>query len=636
MRKQILGATAALLGAGTLTLGLPAAPTHGAAWTTTDPIPFSAGSVSEIEVVSTGDGDAVAAAIVDGGVVVATATDGVWGDHAQVRVPVDATGLALAANAAGDVVVGWKEQSAGDTRFMVSRRTSPTTFTAAQFLTPGNGADVVGRPALGIAPDGRVVVAATIDDTSDGIDNELIVTEAPEVGAPSAPKVMSASDAWNPSLDVNDKGQALLAWTYTGLVTDVVNVARRSAAGVWNLGSSTHNSADTASATDVAISDNGQGQVVYAVVKNGFYVAESARILPNGTVEDADFISPLDEYVYEPSVDINATGSALFTWVAKKNGLAQIRYASAANGADPTSSQLLPGSATDYIDPTARIADNGLRVIQYAGNGHVTTSYRTSVVQPWVTSSTASGFASMHGVDVDPAGNAVMVGFQPAGASSRFLDTQGPSVHIYPLPANRLALDVDFEWWVTDSLSLPQGIADVYLRKATWNQAAYGDPFLFDNDVAGSDDTVDAVPGTSYCIQVRMGDTAGNYANSEEECTSVPLDDDALAGTGWNRHDETGDFHGTLSTTQKHGRVLSINGVYAARLALVVKKVANGGTVKVTFDGDNLGSYSLAGTGKRKVIEVADRDHVQQGTVKIIVTSPDGKPVNIDGLVVAK
>jgi hypothetical protein len=636
MRKQILGATAALLGAGTLTLGLPAAPTHGADWKTIDAIPFPAGSISEIEVVSTGDGDAVAAAIVDGGVVAATANDGFWAGTAQVRGPVNATGLALTTNANGDVVVGWKEDASGDTRFAISRQTGQTTFTGAQYVTPGNGADVVGNPDLGITAGRKVIVAATIDDEGDDINNELITVAAAEGQSGVSTKVISAGDSWNPALDVNSKGEALLSWTYTGLSTDVVNVARRSAAGVWNLGNTTHNSDDVASATDVAISDNGQGQVVYAVVKNGFYVAASARILPDGTVQTADVISPLDEYVYEPSVDINATGSALFTWVAKKNGISQVRYATAANAADPTSAQLLPGSAPDLVDPTARIADNGLRVIQYAGSGHVTTQYRTSAVQPWVASSTASGFASAHGVDVDPAGNAVMVGFQPSGASARFLDAHGPAVTIYPLPANRLALDVDFAWWAFDTLSSAQGISDVYLSKASWNQAAYGEPFLLDNDVAATEDTFDAVPGTSYCIQVRLGDTAGNYSNSEKECTTVPLDDNALAGTGWNRHDEVGNFHGTLSTTQKQGRVLSITGVKAKRLALVVKKVANGGTVKVTFAGDSLGSFSLQGTGKRKVVALKTFGSVRTGTLKITVTSADGKLVSIDGLVVAK
>ncbi|WP_183094131.1 hypothetical protein [Nocardioides stalactiti] len=642
MRKQIIGATAAILSAGALSIGLPAAPTHGIAWKTQNTLPFPAGAASNVEIAATGDGDAVAAAIIDGAVYATTATDGVWNGYAQVRGDVDATGLKLAAGPGGKVALGWVEDLAGDLRYRVARQTGPSSWSTAQFLTPGNGADVTDAE-LGIAGNGRIVVAATIDDVNDDINDQLIVTEWPEAGAPGTAKVISTDHAWGPSLDVNTKGEALLAWTYNGLNTDVVNVARRAAGGTWNLGNSTQNSGDVAAAPDVALSDNGQGQVIFAVVKNGFYVAETSRILPNGTVEHADTASPLDEYVYDVSVDINDSGSALFTWIAKKDQLAKVRYSTAANQADPGTAQALPGSSLDVVNPVAKIADDGLKVIQYASAGYVTTQYRTGAgAQQFVPFTTTNGHAIDQSVDVDPEGNAVSVVYKPGGSVfARFLDASGPTVELETLPANMLVNPplpmtiFPISWTMDDSLSaIPN--SDVYATTAAWNEAGHSDPYVIVDNVSGTEAEVPWILGTTYCIQVRPTDTAGNSTTTEKQCTTVPLDDRALVGEGWNKTVQTGNFRNTLLTTNQQGRVLTRNAVKAKRLALVVRKVANGGTVKVTFDGDVLGTYSLDGTGKKKVIPMATFGTVKSGQLKIQVTSADGKLVSIDGVVIAK
>ncbi|WP_147381350.1 hypothetical protein [Nocardioides immobilis] len=90
-----------------------------------------------------------------------------------------------------------------------------------------------------------------------------------------------------------------------------------------------------------------------------------------------------------------------------------------------------------------------------------------------------------------------------------------------------------------------------------------------------------------------------------------------------------------MTRTNVEGRTLTRKGVHAKRLAIVVHKTLNSGTVKVTFAGQVLGTFSLQGEAKRRVVNVAKFPVVKTGTVKIIVTS-DNKPVIIDGLVVAK
>jgi hypothetical protein len=633
MRNQILGATAAILGASVLSIGLPTAPTHGAAWQPLDKIPFPAGNPSEVEIVSTGDGDAIAAAIINGAVHATTAIDGKWVGYDEVRGAVGATGLVLTANDDGEAAIGWEENVSGDQRLRVSRQVSPTSWTGLQLLTPV-GTDVVGTAELGMAGNGRVIAAATVDEGD--IDNKLITTEWAANGILTKPHVLSAADAWNASLDVNEKGEALVAWNYIGLIDDVLTVARRSAAGTWNTGNSTHNSGNIAASPDVALSDNGQGQVVYAVVKNGFYVAETSRILPTGAVQEAEYASPLDEHVYEPSVDINATGSALFTWVAKKNALTNVRYSTAADAAYPGASQILSNASVDTVDPTARISDSGLRVIQYGGGGYVTTHYRTGGVQPFVASPTGNGFSPVHAVDVDDEGNAIMAGFKPGGlVYGRFLDATGPTVNLPALPLNTIATNIKVDWTMQDSLSTIPG-TDVYATAAAWNQAAHGAPSVVVDNAAGTQTSVPAEPGTSYCIQVRPTDAANNSTTTDKRCTTVPLDDRSLNGTGWNEANEAGNFRSTLTTTTVKGRTLSRANIKAKRLSLVVRKVSNGGTVRVTFAGDVLGSYSLKGTGKKKVINLETFPTVKTGTLTIKVTSDTGKAVKIDGLVVAK
>ena len=52
--------------------------------------------------------------------------------------------------------------------------------------------------------------------------HELVVNEWPKGGTPGSPHTISASDSWNPSLDVNSKGEALVAYNFTGLINNVL------------------------------------------------------------------------------------------------------------------------------------------------------------------------------------------------------------------------------------------------------------------------------------------------------------------------------------------------------------------------------------------------------------------------------
>ena len=639
MRTRLLGLSAAALVAGTLTVGVPAAPTHAVAWKAVTEVPFPAGTVTEVEVVSTGDGDAVAAALIDGAVRAYTAVDGVWTSSALVRgkVGTGATHLVLASNQKGDNAIGWIEDVNGDDRLRVSRQSSPTTWSGHLLgpMTPA-GVDVAGNPQLAVSGDGLVISAATVDggDT----DHALVVTEwAKGGGSPGAPKTISPADAWNPALDVNSKGEALLAYQYTGLVDDVLTVSRRTPGKGWSLGDSTSNSGDIAAAPDVAIAENGQGQVIYGVVAADAYLAETSRVLTNGTALDGTILSSTPEFISEPTVAMDADGTALFAWIADKDGTTSVRYASAAPGADPGTPQTLTGTLPDAERPIARI-DGALRVIQHSGNGKVTTHQRSSAVQPFSPATTGTGYALDSALDLDQHGNAIMAGIQSNTVQARFLDAGSPQLALTkPGAANNVSLAVPLAWSAADALSGLQPGTDLYLRSAAWNQSALSAPAVIVNDAPGSTASYVAVPGRTYCFQARVLDTVGNGSTSTQRCTTVPLDDKALAGKGWTRQTHAGQFKSTWTTTTKKNRVLTRTGIKAKRLALVVQRVPSGGTVRVTWNGTTIKNLSLKGkAANRVVLPIVTWKQVRSGTLRIKVTSADGRPVRIDGLVVAK
>lgn len=636
MRSKVLGLATAAVAAGALTLGVPTPASHAAAWKTVAGVPFPAGVISDVAVVSTGDGDAVAAAIIDGAVHASTATNGVWAPSATVRGDVDATRLVLTSDQAGDTAVGWVENVAGDDRLRVARQTSPTTWTGQGLvpMTPA-GTDVSGVPEIGISGDGRVIAVATLDGGDSN--HELVVNEWPKGGTPGSPHTISASDSWNPALDVNSKGEALVAYNYTGLVDDVLNVVRRSAGGTWNIGDSTSNSGNIASAPDVAISENGRGQVIYGVVATEAYMAETSHVQTDGTALPGKILSSTPEFISDPTVDIDASGTALFAWTADKDGTTSVRYATAADKAYPSAPQTLAGTLPDAERPIARISDEGLRMIQHSGNGKVTTHHRASSISPFAAATTGTGYSVDTDLDVDAHGNGVMVGIQGGTVQARFMDAGSPDLALAGPAPTTVATTIPLTWTASDSLSALQPGTDLYLSTSRWNQSAFTSPAVAESNAPGTGTSYAAIPGATYCFQAVVSDTAGNGATSAKRCTTVPLDDVSLAGSGWTRAAKAGQFKSTWTTTATKGRTLTRSGIKAKSLALVANRLSNGGLVEVRWNGTLLKKISLKGTtSTKKVYPIVTWAGLHTGTVTIKVISATGRPVRIDGLVVAK
>ncbi|NYJ00644.1 hypothetical protein HNR19_001342 [Nocardioides thalensis] len=634
MRTQILGTAALAAITGAVTLGLPATPAQADAWQPLKPVPFPAGVATDLTVASTGPGDAVAAAIIGGDVHVATANHGTWTHHTVVADTV-ATGLQLSSNGAGDTVVAWVQSINDKNKLRASRQLTPGSWSAPQTLV-GDDLPVDGLPDIGVAGNGRVIATTAV--SGGDVDHQLVVVEWAEGQAPGEPKVLSAADSWNPSLDVNAAGEAVIAAQYTGLIDDIVDVYVRTPGQGWELSQNAGADGNLASSVDVAMSDNGTAQVVWSAVDDGTYRIQTSRVHADGNVTKAEgFLSPADESASDPKVAIDADGAALFTWAAFKNGTKSVRYATAANNAGPGTSVLLPGTLDEAAEPTPRLSDHGLRLIQHHGSGKVMTSFRTGP-QLFDSITTGNGFGQHNAVDVDTEGNAVMVGYKAGDkVYARFFDTAGPQVELTgPQGAQQLVTTFPVSWTATDSLTAISG-ATIIGREAAWNKTAFTEPAVL-QQATGSPVDFSGDPGTTYCLAVQAKDAANNTsARTPERCTTLPLDDTSLVGGNvWKRQKEAGHYLGTVTRTDQKGAVLTRGGIRAKRLALVVQRAPKGGTLRATFSGQLLGTFALKGTGKQKLLTLAKFGKIRSGKLKLTVVSADGRKVAIDGLVVAK
>ncbi|MGH2819642.1 MAG: hypothetical protein ACRDJ5_03200 [Actinomycetota bacterium] len=195
----------------------------------------------------------------------------------------------------------------------------------------------------------------------------------------------------------------------------------------------------------------------------------------------------------------------------------------------------------------------------------------------------------------------------------------------------------------SDALS---GLAnyDVRYRSAAATSAVFGPFVVHHSGTTATSSTFTGTPGRTYCFSVRARDNAGNVSPyGPQKCTTIPLDDAALARTGtWTSGTGAGYFLNTFSRSQVNGSKLSMTGLQAKRLALLVSKAPGAGTIRVFFNGAPLGTVNLdcapagcATEQKKQLVTFAPFGSIQAGTVRIDVVS-SGKPVKIDGVGVSK
>ncbi len=224
-----------------------------------------------------------------------------------------------------------------------------------------------------------------------------------------------------------------------------------------------------------------------------------------------------------------------------------------------------------------------------------------------------------------------------SAASRRVPDSQPPSVPALSQPRHAVqrhtALTV--AWSAHDAGS---GIAHYALRRRVLHVDGTSTPWkvLGWSLTSTRRSSFGLHPGNTYCFQVAAYDRAGNSSGwSPTTCTTVPLDDSALAPHGgWTRSAVSGVYEGTLSTTTSNGATLTSAPLTARRLAVLVETCPTCGKITVAWQGTAIGTYSLAAGAlhRRVVIMLPAFATDEQGRLVITAVSSGGRRVAVDGV----
>ncbi|WP_435771829.1 hypothetical protein [Nocardioides sp. SYSU DS0651] len=641
MRKQILGLTSlAVIAAGTAAVGLAGAPAQAVAGYDAGNISGTGALPTDVDVVATGDGDAVAAWVrpVVGGVRVyaAHATDGDWSAPVNVTpAPVtSAEDLHLAASTKGDVVAVWTQVVNGEERVRGSRYLGGGTWDGSATLST-HTTTAIGETAVGMDDAGRVhvAVAAEIDAT-----DPLLAAMWPKGGAPQFTQIDSYGA--EPSLDVAPDGAVLVGYKGLHQGESAIEVSRRTATSSWSAPDAA-SWPDNAFSVDVGIADDGAGTVVFVGKDGADNRVVSSKVSTSGTVGGPDIVSLAGWTASKPAVHVSPDGTAIASW-ADFDGedyrlLSAVRPPTAGFGAPG----VVQAGTVSSTDSEPFLTGTGRQAVVHDDGGQLTFRYRTSPLLPAGTYAAGPADDGLFAADADRRGNVVAVGVSAAGNSSfvqaDHLDMGGPVATVTGPGPQVVSTSVPVTWTATDTIAGVKN-TDVIVSSAPWNSGTFSNPTVVGDNQLASPYGFKGSFGRTYCFEVQSVDNANNLgARSAKRCTAVPLDDLSLKGSGWNRKKKSGHFNGTLTFTSTKGKVLTRTGVRARRLVLVAAKAPNGGKVQVTWNGKSIGTISLKGTAaKKKAIGIETFSKVRVGTVKIKVVSASGRPVHIDGLVVSK
>lgn len=587
------------------------------------------------------NGDAVAAWIAGGRVMAATASHGAWGpakfvsDNGKV-----VSSVAVAVNDRGDAAITWGQKDNDDlTRLTVARRLPNTSWDGWDYLDAPLDKSVAGKADVGL--DGQGTLRAAYVATDGGSYNQVrVATQKKGADTPST-AYLSDSSSFTPALDVNEAGAVLVSWFDAGVGEAVIKTRRLTTpGGTWEAPLEVSSVGSFVADTDVALTDSMFGTVAYIENWNGDARVEAAKIQPDGSSFDGAFVSPAGTDAHDIDLDQNDAGTALLSWVSD-GPTHEIGYALRAQNAGWVAHQI-NAPVTNPEAPRSAIADNGSVLVGYVGNQHLLGTFDPVGPMPATHSDSGDQGIVSQGtlMGMDSQGNAFLGATRNLGGGlgevrGAFLDAAGPTATT-SAPAQTLAPKFGISWAASDRLSAVT-TGSVRVRSAAFD-GGFGGYTYPQVDKATKALTFTGVPGRTYCFSSQAKDGVGNLsAWSAERCTTVPLDDRALTRVkGFKKRTGSAHYLGTFVQAKKKGSKLSVANVRASRIALVVSRAAKGGKVKVTFAGQNLGTYSLKGKGSKQLLSLKSPGSLKTGTLVIKVVSKSGKVVRIDGVVTAK
>ena len=684
MRTQILGLAAAAVAAGTLSLLAPT-PAQAVGGIDGGNISGSGDVPTSVDVAAFGPGDAVAAwsRPVPGGtkVYAAIATDGVWAAPKAVTAAAvtDAHDVRAVANGSGDLAVVWNQTHGGEQKVRGARYLGGGTWDGSALLSPAVDIATVTGIDADIDAAGRVHVAY---EAHHGDVDRVRTTVWSKGGLPQFTEFGTSTHV--PSIDVNPQGDVILSYhVYSNGGT--IMVTRRNATLGW-LGPQAVAWPGSASEDSVArLADDGRGAVLIGgfddgatpagggqgagggcpgaappgadsgarlaeagrvaarmgVFAEGSTRAVVAKVAADGSLGAATPVSAAGHYAAERDLAVSPNGTLQASWSVFENGTTyRIREATALPNQGFGTSTVAESATTTIQHHVGLVSDRRFQVVVHNDKDLLTLKHRTNPAFQFG-ERTAGATDGAFAADMDRNGDVVAVGVVENGFSSyvegEWLDLAGPKSSVTGPGAQVTSTAFDVTWSATDSLS---GVkrSDVIASSAAWNSATFSDPKVVGDNLVSGPFHQNGGFGRTYCYEVQAVDKANNLGQrSARRCTAVPLDDTALLGTGWSRTTKPGQFNDTWTTTSTKGRILTRASIKAKRLALVANRLPNGGLVEVRWNGTLLRKISLKGAAaSKKVYPIVTWGTVHTGTLKIKVLSASGRPVRLDGLVVAK
>lgn len=396
------------------------------------------------------------------------------------------------------------------------------------------------------------------------------------------------------------RGGVTATWTADDGANYRVYVAERQLGSSWGPATPISDVGYSAVNPAVAVSGSGARTVAWTmfVDNNDHGVVRARSRTGNGDWSAPVTVSNPEDHSYLPRLGIDARGGAVAVW----------DVAVSAVGEQLQAARLPAGGA--WSEPAGLAQDQG---------------------------------GTAPAITVDDEGNAIVAWNADGQGSSVLkavtLDAAGPTTTAsQPSSTWQTATSFPVAWLASDRWSEVTS-ADVQYRVAPWN-GGFGSTTTWKSATSATSATFAGSAGRTYCLSARSRDSVGNVgAWSAERCTSTPIDDRTLATSGsWYRGTSSSFYAGTYTRSKTKGAALTRTGVQGRQLALLVSTCSSCGSVRVTFNGATLGTYSLFSTTtvRRKIIQVATFATVRTGTVKVQVTSATGKAVYIDGLAVKR
>ncbi len=214
----------------------------------------------------------------------------------------------------GDVAATWVGFVAGKLTVQVATRPPSGSFSAPLDLSPpGNESSSASQVAEDAAGEATVVWNASVEKS-----NYIMEAATVAGGVPSAPAKLSApgQNAVSPTVAVDERGDAIVAWTRSNGADEIVQASYRTAGGTFGAPVNISAAGGNAIMPRVAIDAAGNATVVWERYNGANEVVEEAtRSVVTGSFAPKVALSNPAEGAIQPSVAVNTEGDTAVTWV---------------------------------------------------------------------------------------------------------------------------------------------------------------------------------------------------------------------------------------------------------------------------------------------------------------------------------